>query len=173
MTEDLSGGFLLRPNERLQISAGIQYVDAVTDSIDFTVFDRIDFPSFIMDMRGGIPSITMGGGAAYAENRSNYWWSAAMDHHDDNDADELAARIDIRSHFKSTRARGVRRSRAERRRAESRERDTVASHAGGSAAPVPGRPCARNGPSRRATDIPAGGGRKWHLPAARTGSSRA
>jgi TonB-dependent receptor len=94
-TTDISGGFILRPTDRLSISGDVQYVEATTNSLDFTLFDRIDMPSFVLDLRNGIPDVTFGGGATYAENPSNYWWFAAMDHHDDNEADELAGRLDI------------------------------------------------------------------------------
>jgi TonB-dependent receptor len=95
MTTDFSGGFTIRPTDRLSINFDAQYVEATTNSFDFTLFDRVDFPSFTLDLRNGIPAATLGGGASYAENPSNYYWHAAMDHHDDNDADELAGRLDI------------------------------------------------------------------------------
>jgi TonB-dependent receptor len=100
VTSDYSIGMKANLSEQWTFSADVQFVKATTNSLDFTVFDNIETPVLEIDLSGELPQVNIGP-ADYVANRFNYVWAAAMDHHDDNDADEFAFRADLEYDFDS------------------------------------------------------------------------
>lgn len=102
-TEDYSLNMRWDTLDNLSIGADVQYIRSAAEVYSMTAFTQAAVPATIaLDLSQDKPglSITPTGGAAGAyETKSAYWWAAAMDHIEDNDADELAARMDVEYTF--------------------------------------------------------------------------
>lgn len=122
VTTDISAGFKWQANERLFLSSDVQYVDATTEGVNYWVdllagqlADRDDWrgwngmygmPPVIVDFRGDRPSIDVVSQATgqplpgYMSDIDNYaGWMSHLDKRDDNDADQLSWRADLRWDF--------------------------------------------------------------------------
>lgn len=96
VTSDYALKINYNPNDKWSFTADSQYIYAKTKTVDFTVFNALsgDAAPATLDLTGGTPSITMNNSAAYTGDPASYYLSAAMDHHDRNDASEWAHRLD-------------------------------------------------------------------------------
>lgn len=83
-------------SDRLTLSADVQYIKSTTDFLDFTLFTTTNDPLVAsnIDLTGKIPVITNATPAARLKDPSAYFFSAAMDYHNNNEADEWAWRAD-------------------------------------------------------------------------------
>ena len=121
ITRDLSWNVLWTPDEHWTIEGDVQRVHSTADVLSFTVFTQFGVapfdnsmrPTFNFDLSGDSPSMSLTENGASLADPANYWWAAAMDHIEDNEAGSWAERLDIEyefaddSFFKSFRA-GVR-----------------------------------------------------------------
>ena len=121
VTSDYSAGAKWQVNERLHLSTDFQYVDATTTGVNYWVdllagqIDESDWrgwaglygvPPVRVDFRGKYPSIAVldqAGGQpipGYMSDISNYsGWMSHLDKRDDNDADQVSWRADLRWDF--------------------------------------------------------------------------
>jgi iron complex outermembrane receptor protein len=97
-TTDYSFGLKWSLNDSNELSTDFQYIKATTKSLDSTVSLGINVP-YIDVALGGLPSI--GIDEQFTGNPDNYYWGFTMDHQDDNEADELAWRADLKHSFDS------------------------------------------------------------------------
>ena len=98
-TTDYSLGLKWVASDSTEISTDLQYIKATTKSLDSTVALGIDVP-YIDIALGGLPSIGVDG--QFTANPANYYWGFTMDHQDDNVADEVAWRADLKHSFDSS-----------------------------------------------------------------------
>ena len=98
-TTDFSLGLKWRLSDRTELSTDMQYVKAETRALDSTVSLGVNVPYIDVDLRGGTPSI--GIDEQFTGNPDNYYWGFTMDHRDDNVADQLAWRADLKHSFDS------------------------------------------------------------------------
>lgn len=97
-TGDLSLNVQFTPNDKWSFSGDLQYVKSTAEIYSMTAFTQLENrPDLTIAIAGDLPRITSTGGAM--EDQSAYWWAAAMDHIEDNEADETAARLDGRYDF--------------------------------------------------------------------------
>jgi TonB-dependent receptor len=97
ITEDFSGNVKWTPGEHWTVSADLQRVFSKADIVDFTVYTMSSvLPSAVFTgLNTNSPTLTYQ--APSGENFSDpstYWWQAAMDHYQHNDAGEWATRAD-------------------------------------------------------------------------------
>jgi len=95
-TTDFSFGLKWELTDSTELSTDLQYIKATTKSLDSTVALGVDVP-YIDVALGGLPSI--GVDEQFTGNPDNYYWGFTMDHQDDNEADEVAWRADIKHSF--------------------------------------------------------------------------
>ncbi len=97
-TGDVALNFKYTPGGNWSVSGDLQYVKSTAEIYSMTAFTQLaDRPDMRIVIDGDLPTITSTGGAM--EDKSQYWWAAAMDHIEDNEADELAGRLDARYDF--------------------------------------------------------------------------
>ena len=97
-TGEVSLGFQYRPNSPWSFSGDLQYVKSTAEIYSMTAFTQLqNRPDLTINIGGDLPTITSTGGTPTVQ--STYWWAAAMDHIEDNEADELAARLDATYDF--------------------------------------------------------------------------
>lgn len=103
VTQDASLNVKFTPNDRWSFNADAQYVKSTTKSIDFTIFNTLpsngSIPAATIDLTGGLPKVTMSISDAYLKNPANYYYNAAMDNHQRNEADQWAERFDAEYTF--------------------------------------------------------------------------
>ena len=92
VTTDLSIGFSWQLNEKLELTSNLQYVNATTQGFDSTVSVALDLPYLDVDLSGERPTISAD--SDYLANPQNYYWSFTQDHEDDNEAEQIAWRVD-------------------------------------------------------------------------------
>lgn len=99
-TTDFSVGMNWRLTDSTELSTELQYIKATTKSLDSTVSLGVNVPYIDVAISGsGVP--TIGVDEQFTGNPNNYYWGFTMDHQDDNEADEVAWRADIKHSFKS------------------------------------------------------------------------
>jgi TonB-dependent receptor len=99
-TEDYSVNFKYEPDDHWTFSGDLQYVTSeatVLSSTSFTQLGATDSNSHsgvdaYFDF-GGVPSLYIDSADRQAM-QSEYWWAAAMDHIEDNEADSISGRLD-------------------------------------------------------------------------------
>lgn len=96
-TTDYSFGLKWVFSERTELSTDLQYIKADTRALDSTVSLGLNVPYIDIDLSNGIPRI--GVDETFTANPANYYWGFTMDHQDDNEADEVAWRADIKHSF--------------------------------------------------------------------------
>ena len=96
-TQDFSAGLKWVVSDHTEISTEIQYINAKTDSLDSTVTLGLNVPYIDVDVSGGRPVI--GVDESFTANIQNYYWAFTMDHQDDNEADQIAWRADLKHSF--------------------------------------------------------------------------
>jgi TonB-dependent receptor len=100
-TQDYSFNLRWTPNANWAVSADVQYVKSTAQVYSMTAFTQVGIPSTIkFDFSGNDPSLTISPtvGGSYSD-KSAYWWAAAMDHIEDNEAHEWAERADVEYTF--------------------------------------------------------------------------
>jgi len=98
-TTDFSFGLKWSLTDSTELTTDFQYIKATTNSLDSTVSLGVNVPYIDVDLSGGQPSI--GIDEQFTGNPANYYWGFTMDHRDDNEADQLAWRADLRHGFDS------------------------------------------------------------------------
>ena len=99
-TGDVALNFKYTPGGAWSFSGDLQYVKSTAEIYSLTAFTQLeDRPDMRIVIDGDLPTITSTGGSM--EDKSSYWWAAAMDHIEDNEADELAGRLDARYDFQN------------------------------------------------------------------------
>ncbi|QNA84488.1 TonB-dependent receptor [Sphingomonas sp. So64.6b] len=101
-TRDYSLNLRWTPDDHWSFGADVQYVKSTAQVYSMTAFTQVGTPSTInFDFSSGNPSLTISPTAANGSltNRSLYWWAAAMDHIEDNEAHEWAERADVEYTF--------------------------------------------------------------------------
>ncbi|HEY0925181.1 TonB-dependent receptor [Brevundimonas sp.] len=92
-TGEVSLGFQYTPNSPWSVTGDLQYVKSTAEIYSMTVFTQLaNRPDLTISIDGDLPTVTSTGGTP--TDQSTYWWAAAMDHIEDNEADELAGRLD-------------------------------------------------------------------------------
>lgn len=95
-TSDFSLGLKWTLSDSTDFSTEMQYIKATTKALDSTVSLGVDVP-YIDVALGGVPSI--GVNEDFTANPDNYYWGFTMDHRDDNEADSLVWRADLKHRF--------------------------------------------------------------------------
>lgn len=97
-TTDIALSFRYAPNSPWSFSGDLQYVESTAEIYSMTAFTQLlNRPDLNIQIGGDLPTVTSTGGTT--EDRSTYWWAAAMDHIEDNEADEIAGRFDVTYDF--------------------------------------------------------------------------
>lgn len=97
-TSDVALNVQYAPNANWSFSGDLQYVKSSAEIYSMTAFTQLENrPDLSITIDGDLPTVTSSGGTP--EDKSAYWWAAAMDHIEDNEADELAGRLDARYDF--------------------------------------------------------------------------
>lgn len=97
-TGDVALGFRYTPDSPWSFSGDLQYVKSTAEIYSMTAFTQLaNRPDLTITIGDDLPTITSTGGTM--TDQSTYWWAAAMDHIEDNEADELAGRLDARYDF--------------------------------------------------------------------------
>ncbi len=94
---DFSLGLKWTLTDSTELTTELQYVKAETRRLDSTVSLGINVPYIDVDLTGGTPSV--GIDQEFTGNPANYYWGFTMDHRDDNVADQLAWRADLKHSF--------------------------------------------------------------------------
>ncbi len=103
LVEDFSAKFEFAPTDRLRLSTDLQYVKSNTDVVDLSVFGGMANPvNAQVALNGDTPIINFLPGTASTQTPSqffsdprNYFWRAAMDHIEESEGDQKAARVDL------------------------------------------------------------------------------
>jgi TonB-dependent receptor len=98
-TTDVALGVKWNINERWAFSADAQYVTSHADVLSLTAFTQLGPPLGSLDFSfaGDTPHLTLNN--ADQQDKAQYWWAAAMDHIEDNDAKSWAERADLEFTF--------------------------------------------------------------------------
>nr|WP_298125832.1 TonB-dependent receptor [uncultured Pseudoxanthomonas sp.] len=96
-TTDYSFGLKWAFSDRTELSTDLQYITADTRSLDSTVSLGLNVPYIDIDLGHGVPRI--GVDQQFTTNPANYYWGFTMDHQDDNEAEEIAWRADLKHSF--------------------------------------------------------------------------
>ncbi|MGH8080475.1 MAG: TonB-dependent receptor [Lysobacter sp.] len=97
-TTDFSFGLKWSLSDSTELTTDFQYIKATTQGLDSTVALGVNVP-YIDVTLGGRP--TIGVDEQFTGNPNNYYWGFTMDHQDDNKAEELAWRADLKHSFDS------------------------------------------------------------------------
>lgn len=101
---DYSLKFEYTPSERWAFSGDLQYVESEAEVLSMTAFTGIladengSYPETTFDFGGSDPSLSVSDQARLSQ-ADQYWWAAAMDHLEENEADSLAGRLDAEYTF--------------------------------------------------------------------------
>ena len=98
-TRDVSAGLNWLIGDNIEFSTDVQYIKSTTRSLDSTVALGLRVPYIDVALGGGLPSIGVDG--QFTSNPANYYWGFTMDHQDDNEADQLSWRADLKYSFDS------------------------------------------------------------------------
>ncbi|MFC5742344.1 TonB-dependent receptor [Dyella tabacisoli] len=98
ITTDWSNSLKYNLSDQMVLYADAQLVKSTSKSLDFTVFDATYLPGVSLDVSGARPTVTVSP-ASYTSNPANYFWNAAMDHHEQNRGIERALKLDLEYNF--------------------------------------------------------------------------
>ncbi len=111
-TSDFSINLEYTPSDNWTISGDLQYVSSEADILSMTVYTQLAPPppvdienardsgvSVDFDLRGSNPIIDANDQRQLQQDQ--YWWAAAMDHIEDNQAESLAGRLDAEYTFEN------------------------------------------------------------------------
>lgn len=92
-TTDISLGGKWDIGSNWVINSDLQYVKATTEALDSTIGGGLTMPPMYLDVSGDLPVITAD--QDFLSNPENFTIGFTMDHQDDNEADQVAWRIDL------------------------------------------------------------------------------
>lgn len=100
LVEDLSFNLKYSPNSNIGINFDIQYVDAETDIVDFSLMNATRAVVGLDLTGGGTPKVdfydpSFSGDTSHFSNPSNTFLRSAMDHISVNDGSEFATKLDV------------------------------------------------------------------------------
>lgn len=101
---DYSVGFEFSPSEQWAISGDIQHVKSKAHILSMTAYTGIVpneggvYPDADFDFTGSDPYLSISEQDRLSQ-QDQYWWGAAMDHLEDNQAESLAAKFDVEYAF--------------------------------------------------------------------------
>jgi TonB-dependent receptor len=102
-TKDFSANARWQAASNFTVTADVQHVQSSMHMLSMTAFDQLQQPVDVdFDLRGDNPYIHFTPPGDAQLQQSNYWWAAAMDHFDNNDAKEWAYRADGDYEFKGS-----------------------------------------------------------------------
>jgi len=101
-TTDFSLNAKWQATSRLQFTGDVQYIKSHADITSLTAFTQegdasgnaIPDTTLTYDISGNKPYMQLSQNPNQLTNPANYWWAAAMDHLEDNDAHSWAERLD-------------------------------------------------------------------------------
>jgi TonB-dependent receptor len=100
-TDDFSLNVKFTPTDRLTLTGDVQYVKAHSDITSLTAFTQVGdasgnaLPTTLdFNISGNNPYLLLNQSPNVMGSPTNYWWAAAMDHLEDNDAHSWAERLD-------------------------------------------------------------------------------
>jgi TonB-dependent receptor len=105
-TGDFSLNMRYTPNGPWSFSADVQYVESDAEVLSMTAFTQLGLnpanvagrPEVTFDFTGDTPFLSISDSTLQAQ-QNQYWWAAAMDHIEDNDARAWAERVDVEYAF--------------------------------------------------------------------------
>jgi TonB-dependent receptor len=99
-TRDLSLNVKWDVNERLVVSGDVQRIRSSMDLESMTAFVEPEDPYTVdFDLSSDTPTLTYSAPGDPQLDQSQYWWAAAMDHNEKNDANQWAYRADAEYDF--------------------------------------------------------------------------
>ena len=99
-TQDYSMNVRWEPAANLTLTADIQRVVSSMDMLSMTAFVEPQTPFTVdFDIGGDTPRLIYTAPGDPQLDQSNYWWAAAMDHFENNEADQWAYRADAEYDF--------------------------------------------------------------------------
>ncbi|TPE62716.1 TonB-dependent receptor [Sandaracinobacter neustonicus] len=108
VTQDYSINWHYEVDDRWTLSADFQRVYSTAKIMSMTAFTQFGVqegwyngsrPNLSWDTSGNSPSMSITENGASLSDKSNYWWYAAMDHLEDNEAGSWAQRADVEYKF--------------------------------------------------------------------------
>jgi TonB-dependent receptor len=108
VTQDYSINWRYEVSDRWTLSADFQRVHSTAKIMSMTAFTQFGVdegwyngmrPDISWNTAGNTPSMTVTENGASLADKANYWWYAAMDHLEDNEAGSWAQRADVEYHF--------------------------------------------------------------------------
>ena len=108
VTQDYTINWRYDIDDSWTVSADFQRVRSTAKIMSMTAFTQFGVtegwyngsrPNISWDTSGNSPSMTVTENGASLADKSNYWWYAAMDHIEDNEAGSWAQRADIEYNF--------------------------------------------------------------------------
>ncbi|AMX03415.1 TonB-dependent receptor [Microbulbifer thermotolerans] len=105
---DYSLRFEYAPTERWSVSGDLQHISSEATVLSMTAFTGVlpdsenDYPETTFSFSGSKPSLSISDQDRLMQ-QDQYWWGAAMDHLEDNEADSLAGRLDVEYTFDDNR----------------------------------------------------------------------
>lgn len=100
VTSDFSGGYKWLPSDQFEFTTDFQYTKATTEGLDATVATGINLPYIDIDLRGERPVVQADN--EFLSDPSNYYWAFTMPFIEDNEAEQIAWRADVKYNFDST-----------------------------------------------------------------------
>ena len=108
-TDDFTASLAWSPTDRFTLSDDVQYVKSHADMVSMTGFTQegdstgAAVPTYVnFDLQGNDPTMVLQQSPNNMANPSTYWWAAAMDHIEDNDAHQWADRLDATLKFQDS-----------------------------------------------------------------------
>lgn len=98
-TTDVSLGVKYTPNDNWAMSADAQYVKSTASIVSMTAYTGANNTTGIVDFDLSGDTPYMNWNDPLQSQMDNYWWAAAMDHIEDNEAEERAVRADVEYTF--------------------------------------------------------------------------
>lgn len=99
-TRDFSLNLQWEPAQNWTVTADVQRVKSSMDLFSMTAFVEPRGPFTVdFDLSGDTPRLTYSAAGDPQLQQANYWWAAAMDHFEHNDADQWAYRADAEYEF--------------------------------------------------------------------------
>jgi len=99
-TRDYSLNLQWQAAHNLKLSADVQRVVSSMDLYSMTAFNEAQGPYTVdFDLGGNTPKLVYSAPGDPQLDQSKYWWAAAMDHFEHNDADQWAYRADAEYEF--------------------------------------------------------------------------
>ncbi|WP_255367395.1 TonB-dependent receptor [Dyella sp. OK004] len=99
ITTDWSNSLKYNISDQMVLYADAQFIKSTSQTLDFTAFDATYLPGITLSAPNGAKPVVTVNPSSYALNPANYFWNAAMDHHEKNKGIERALRLDLEYNF--------------------------------------------------------------------------